>query len=186
MALGQNANIASLIEPGRVSRRVYTDPEVFELEMERLYGRAWLYIGLFPNLVLMLYPDRVGFYQESPLAIGRTEQRFAYYGPPDERREMKLARYLSYRIDRITSAEDEQLIEWSWEAMQSSSFAGFILSDLEAGVRLYHDQLRRVLPVMTLEHPPAPGQLEAVNSSLISVRDGDVWERELSPDAAAL
>jgi phenylpropionate dioxygenase-like ring-hydroxylating dioxygenase large terminal subunit len=159
-------------------------PEVENLPLS--HRRAWLYIGLFPNLVLMLYPDRVGFYQESPLAIGRTEQRFAYYGPPDERREMKLARYLSYRIDRITSAEDEQLIEWSWEAMQSSSFAGFILSDLEAGVRLYHDQLRRVLPVMTLEHPPAPGQLEAVNSSLISVRDGDVWERELSPDAAAL
>jgi carnitine monooxygenase subunit len=97
---------------------------------------------------------------------------------------MKLARYLSYRIDRITSAEDDQLIEWSWEAMQSSSFAGFILSDLESGVRFYHDQLRRVLPVMALERPPAPGQLEAVNSSLRSVRKADVWERELAEKAA--
>jgi phenylpropionate dioxygenase-like ring-hydroxylating dioxygenase large terminal subunit len=157
-------------------------PEVADLPES--HRRAWLYIGLFPNLVLMLYPDRVGFYQEYPLAVGRTEQRFAYYGHPDGRREMKLARYLSYRIDRITSAEDDQLIEWSWEAMQSSSFAGFILSDLESGVRFYHDQLRRVLPVMALERPPAPGQLEAVNSSLRSVRNADVWERELAAKAA--
>ncbi len=34
-----------LIEPGRVSRRVYTDPAIFELEMARLFGRAWLYVG---------------------------------------------------------------------------------------------------------------------------------------------
>ena len=37
--------IARLIEPGRVSRRVYTDPDIFELEMRRLFGRAWLYVG---------------------------------------------------------------------------------------------------------------------------------------------
>ena len=34
-----------LIEPGRVHRRVYADPDVFELEMERIFGRAWLFVG---------------------------------------------------------------------------------------------------------------------------------------------
>ena len=51
-------------------------PEVADLPES--HRRAWLYIGLFPNLVLMLYPDRVGFYQEYPLAVGRTEQRFRW------------------------------------------------------------------------------------------------------------
>ncbi|MGY8993567.1 MAG: aromatic ring-hydroxylating oxygenase subunit alpha [Rhodospirillales bacterium] len=37
--------IERLIEPGRVSRRVYTDPEVFELEMQRVFGRSWLFVG---------------------------------------------------------------------------------------------------------------------------------------------
>ena len=38
-------DIAQLIEPGRVHRRVYTDPAIFDLEMERLFGRAWLFVG---------------------------------------------------------------------------------------------------------------------------------------------
>jgi benzoate/toluate 1,2-dioxygenase subunit alpha len=37
--------LARLVEPGRVSRRVYTDPEIFELEMERIFGRSWLFVG---------------------------------------------------------------------------------------------------------------------------------------------
>jgi len=34
-----------LIEPDRVHRDVYTDPEIFELEMERLWSRTWIYVG---------------------------------------------------------------------------------------------------------------------------------------------
>ena len=34
-----------LIEPDRVHRDVYTHPEVFQLEMERLWSRAWIYVG---------------------------------------------------------------------------------------------------------------------------------------------
>jgi phenylpropionate dioxygenase-like ring-hydroxylating dioxygenase large terminal subunit len=37
--------IAKLVEPGRVHRRVYADPDIFELEMERIFGRAWLFVG---------------------------------------------------------------------------------------------------------------------------------------------
>ena len=35
----------ALVEDGRVHRRVYTDPSVFELELARIFGRAWLYVG---------------------------------------------------------------------------------------------------------------------------------------------
>ena len=45
MRNGGAAEIADLVEPGRVHRRVYTDPDVFELEMERIFGRAWLFVG---------------------------------------------------------------------------------------------------------------------------------------------
>ena len=45
MRNGHADDIAKLIEPGRVHRDVYTDPDVFELEMERIFGRAWLFVG---------------------------------------------------------------------------------------------------------------------------------------------
>ena len=45
IAQGITQDIVSLIEPGRVHRRVYTDPDLFELEMERIFGHAWLFVG---------------------------------------------------------------------------------------------------------------------------------------------
>jgi benzoate/toluate 1,2-dioxygenase subunit alpha len=45
MRNGHAEDIAKLVEPGRVHRRVYADPDVFELEMERIFGRAWLFVG---------------------------------------------------------------------------------------------------------------------------------------------
>jgi len=35
----------ALVQPDRVHRSVYTDAAVFELELQRVFGRAWLYIG---------------------------------------------------------------------------------------------------------------------------------------------
>ena len=131
-----------------------------------LHRRAWLYIGLFPNTVIAFYPDSALFYQEHPLGARRTVQRGATYRYRDESREMRLSRYLSGRIDRVTGREDTQLTEWTWEAMQSSAFDGIVLSDREYLVRSHHDALRAAIPVMTLEHAPAPGTLAETNARL--------------------
>ncbi len=37
--------IAGLVREDSVNRRVYTDPEIFDLEMDRIYGRMWIYVG---------------------------------------------------------------------------------------------------------------------------------------------
>ncbi|WP_033407203.1 aromatic ring-hydroxylating oxygenase subunit alpha [Kiloniella laminariae] len=128
--------------------------------------RAWLYIGIYPNMVLSFYPCTVSFYQEFPITAGKTHQRGAIYRHQDESRDMRLARYLSTRIDNETTDEDTQLIEWSCEAMNSSAFDGIVLSDLEYNVRGYHDCFRRDLPVMNLEQPPAPNTVKAMNAQM--------------------
>ena len=38
-------SIKGLVEPDRVHRAVYTDAALFELELDRLFGRAWLMLG---------------------------------------------------------------------------------------------------------------------------------------------
>lgn len=45
MADSPRYDLATLVEADRVHRAVYTDPGIFELEMERLFGRAWLILG---------------------------------------------------------------------------------------------------------------------------------------------
>ena len=37
--------LAMLVQPDRVHRSVYADPAIFDLEMERVFGRAWLALG---------------------------------------------------------------------------------------------------------------------------------------------
>jgi len=127
--------------------------------------RAWLYIGVFPNFVLGFYPDSVIFYQEIPYSVKETGIRGATYKRKDEDRTMRLARYLSERIDATAIQEDKQLSLWSYEAMKSSAFEGVILSDLEYGVRTHHDALRKVLPVMRHEKEPSQGTIFDINYS---------------------
>lgn len=38
-------DLQGLVQPDRVHKRVYTDPAIFELEMDRVFGQAWIYVG---------------------------------------------------------------------------------------------------------------------------------------------
>jgi phenylpropionate dioxygenase-like ring-hydroxylating dioxygenase large terminal subunit len=39
------ASLRERLRPGRVHRSLYTDPEIFALEQQRIFGRAWIYVG---------------------------------------------------------------------------------------------------------------------------------------------
>ena len=151
----------------RWSVRKYREilPEAENLPLHQ--RRQWIYFGMFPNFVLGLYPDSVIYYQEVPQSAMQTVQRGMCYRRREESREMKAARYLSGRIDRDTAEEDQMLMVWSCEATKSSAYDGVIFSDLEYGVKTYHDHLRRLLPVMGQPAPPEPGQMAQVNDALL-------------------
>ena len=63
------------------------------------------------------------------------------------------------------------MIEWTWEAAFSSGFDGVILSDLEYGVRSYHDELRTHFPVLNEDEPPK-GELDTRNAALLMENEG--------------
>lgn len=129
--------------------------------------RSWNYYGMFPNTVFIFTPESVQFYQEIPISVGETWMSFHGYRQPDENRQTRLARYLGARIDRDTSAEDQQLTIWSNESMKSSAFDGFHLSDLEYGLRRHHDLIRAALPVTQLHKAPAEQEIAQINADLL-------------------
>ena len=156
--------------PGRTwSVRNYNRLAPVQNRLPQHLRRAWTYYGLFPNTVFSFTPEAVQFYHEIPLAPGLTRTTGRLYRHPNEDRATRIARYLAYRIDRETSLEDQQLSVWSNESMKSSAFEGFHLSDLEYGVRRHHDRLRGILPVLTLEIPPAEADLAQLNQEMLGI-----------------
>ncbi len=43
--LNNNDAIKALVEPKRVSRQVYSDESIFAFEIERIWNKAWIYVG---------------------------------------------------------------------------------------------------------------------------------------------
>jgi len=128
--------------------------------------RAWVYYGLFPSTVITFYPEMVDFYQTLPLGVEKCVMHGRSYGLPTTDRATIAARYLNNRINDVTTDEDIELVKWSWEGMQSSAFDDFVLSDLEVGVRLFHDAMRNALPILNRRERPAPGAMAAINEEM--------------------
>jgi carnitine monooxygenase subunit len=152
----------------RWSVKKYIDIAPDQPHLPESLRRAWLYYGIFPNMVIAVTPETVQFYQEFPLSTSETLLRGAIYRYRDESREQAAARYLAFRIDRDTMAEDVQLSVWSNESMLSDAFSGFYLSDLEYGVRTHHDHLRALIPVSGLIEAPEEKDMWNLNEAMRS------------------
>jgi phenylpropionate dioxygenase-like ring-hydroxylating dioxygenase large terminal subunit len=119
--------------------------------------RLWLYFKLWPNVAFDIYPDQVDFMQFLPISPTETLIREISYVLPDDRREMKAARYLNWRINRQVNAEDTILIARVQAGMQSQSFTVGPLSEDEVCLRNFCRKMRRLIPESRLHHAPPPG-----------------------------
>ncbi len=128
--------------------------------------RLWFYIGIFPNMVLGLYPDSIEYYMTIPVSTQKTILKGASYALPDSRRGMDAVRYLNRRINRITGDEDESFVMRMHEGMKSSAFPEPELSSLESGVREFHHRIQAVLPVTRLKQSPGTDKMVEVNNAM--------------------
>jgi carnitine monooxygenase subunit len=108
--------------------------------------RQWLYFKLWPNVAFDIYPDQIDFMQFLPISPTRTLIREINYAIPDERREMKAARYLNWRINRQVNVEDTALITRMQQGMMSSSFEQGPLGESEVCLRNFCRKMRALIP----------------------------------------
>ena len=108
--------------------------------------RCWRFYSLLPNLGLDVYPDQMDFFQVLPNGSGKTTIRGGMFGLPDTRREMKIVRFLSDRINRQVNREDKWLCERVQKGLASSSYQPGPLSTIESWMLEFHDLLRARIP----------------------------------------
>jgi phenylpropionate dioxygenase-like ring-hydroxylating dioxygenase large terminal subunit len=119
--------------------------------------RLWTYFKLWPNVALDIYPDQIDFMQMLPVSPTETLIREIAYAHPDDRREMRAARYLNWRINRRVSAEDKALIERVQSGMGSRSCSPGPLGKGEVALRSFARRMRELIPESRLERAPRAG-----------------------------
>jgi phenylpropionate dioxygenase-like ring-hydroxylating dioxygenase large terminal subunit len=140
-----------------LSERAYQTflPEVSHLPSHR--QRLWTYYKLWPNFAFDIYPDQVDFMAWMPVSPTQTLIREISYALPDDRREMKAARYLNWRINRQVNAEDTDLVGRVQAGMASQSFTVGPLARQEVALRRFNTRVRALIPQARLHHAPPPG-----------------------------
>jgi phenylpropionate dioxygenase-like ring-hydroxylating dioxygenase large terminal subunit len=133
-------------------------------DLPETHQRKWLYYKLFPNVAFDIYPDQVDFMQFLPVSGTETVIREISYSIPDERREMKAARYLNWRINRRVNAEDTELITRVQLGMQSPAYEPGPLGTSEVCLRSFAKKLRKLIPEARLPSPPPPGWSRFANA----------------------
>jgi len=147
-------------QPSRVpSERMY---HKLITDMGLADNAHWAYYKLWPNAAIEVYPDQIDFMQFVPVSPTETMLRYINYGLPDERREMKAARYLNWRINRLVNVEDKDLIERVQAGMASSSFTVGPLGEGEVCLRSFGRRMRALFPE-TREHHSAPPKGWSIN-----------------------
>ncbi|OFX06148.1 MAG: 2Fe-2S ferredoxin [Alphaproteobacteria bacterium RIFCSPHIGHO2_12_FULL_63_12] len=161
---GEAFKIYGDLETGRMpskSNAAYCKilPRVDHLPDDR--QRLWTYYKLWPNLMFDVYPDQVDFMQFIPLTPTSCLLRECAYALDDDRREMKLARYLNCRINRSVNLEDKDLIERVQAGMGSSVFRTGPLGREEILLRKFAGQMRDAIPLARRREKPAREEIDA-------------------------
>jgi len=125
--------------------------------------RRWVYYRMWPNLALDIYPEQLDFMQFIPVSSTETMIREMPYALPDERREVKLAQYLNWRINRQVNAEDTELIKGVQAGMSGSSYSVGPLADTEVCLLDSAQRMHHQIPVSKLVNHPGRGEVFKTN-----------------------
>ena len=155
------------IRKNNLSNKLYDKfiPKIEHLDEDK--QRLWLYYRMWPNLAFDVYPEQMDFMQFIPLNSTTTMIREIPYALPDHRREMKIARYLNWRINRQVNKEDTKLINLVQEGMSTSGFVTGPLAESEICLIDSANKIRKYIPVSNIDKKPNEKSISKINSDLL-------------------
>jgi phenylpropionate dioxygenase-like ring-hydroxylating dioxygenase large terminal subunit len=118
------------------------------------HRKRWSFYSMLPNLGIDVFPEQMDFFQVLARGPGKCSIRGGSFGRPDSRREMRVVRYLSARINRQVQREDEHLCKRVQQGLASSSYEPGPLSTLEGCMLEFHDLLRARIPEVRQANAP--------------------------------
>jgi len=124
-------------------------------DLPEAHRRRWSFYSMLPNLGIDVFPEQMDFFQVLPRGPGKCTIRGGAFARPDSRREMRITRYLSARINRQVQREDEFLCRRVQQGLASDSYEPGPLSKLENCMLEFHDMLRARIPELRLPGAPA-------------------------------
>ncbi len=139
--------------PERMYQKYLPDAE--HLPADR--RRSWVYFKLWPNFAFDVYPDQVDIMQWLPVSPTQCLIREIGYARPDARREMRVARYCNWRINRQVNEEDRVLIERVQAGMESGHYRVGPLAAGEVALRSFGKRMRSLIPECGDPAPPPAG-----------------------------
>jgi Rieske 2Fe-2S family protein len=114
--------------------------------------RVWRYVVIYPNTTIDLYPDQIGVWQIRPDGVGATSDTYVSFRAPGSDLRSRLARWLNWRVNKLTLDEDIDLVANVQEGMQTRGYRCGPLSRREAGVAWFADRIRADLaPVLAAD-----------------------------------
>jgi phenylpropionate dioxygenase-like ring-hydroxylating dioxygenase large terminal subunit len=116
--------------------------------------RSWRFYSMLPNLGIDVFPDQMDFFQLLPNGPGKCLVRGGVFGWPDERREVRVMRFLSDRINWQVNDEDRSLCERVQRGLASSSYEPGPLSTIERWMLEFHELIRARIPETRLARAP--------------------------------
>jgi phenylpropionate dioxygenase-like ring-hydroxylating dioxygenase large terminal subunit len=124
-------------------------------DLPEAHRKRWSFYSMLPNLGIDVFPDQMDFFQVLPRGPGKCTIRGGCFALPDERREMRIVRYLSARINRQVQREDEFLCRRVQQGLASASYEPGPLSRLENCMLEFHNLLRERIPEVRQASAPA-------------------------------
>ncbi len=150
-----------------LSNRLYDQilPTMDHLSADK--QRHWVYYRLWPNLAFDVYPEQMDFMQFIPISATTTMIRELPYALPDDRREVQIARYLNWRINRQVNAEDTDLISRVQDGMGTSGYSSGPLAKTEVCLIDSAEKIRTAMPVSRLSQKPEEQDMAAINQQML-------------------